>query len=122
MLKKQILFIDTDVYTDRVCCMCPMAHAETRIIYKSAQLDSPYYQIALQLADAIETGTDGSIMIVVETSQGAVENVKESAAYGEDYLFTTPPSLIDQAVAGEDPFEPSEHYADIRSLFPLPSY
>jgi TRAP transporter TAXI family solute receptor len=99
----------------------PTGHAETRLAFKSAQTTSPYYQMALQIAAATAAASGGELIIDVEDSQGPVQNLEEAAMRAESYVFTTPPALIDQAVAGEDPFEPSEHYADIRALFPLPS-
>jgi TRAP transporter TAXI family solute receptor len=96
-------------------------HAESPLAFKAASPDSPYYRLAVQIAGAVKTASAGAMMITVETSDGPVQNVAEAAMRAESYVFISPPALIDQAVAGEDPFEPSEHYADIRALFPLPS-
>jgi TRAP-type uncharacterized transport system substrate-binding protein len=54
------------------------AFAETRITYKSAKTTSSYYQMAVQLAEAMKKGTDGEMIVTVEESQGSVQNVMEA--------------------------------------------
>ena len=98
-----------------------VAPAETRVTYKSAKSGSSYYQMAVQIAEAIKAGTDGGIIVTVEESQGSVQNVKEAPKRGANYVFTTPPSLIQQAVDGADPFKSDPGYAEIRALFPIPA-
>ncbi len=64
----------------------------------------------------------GNIIVIVEESQGSVQNVKEAANRKGDYVFTTPPSLVKLAVAGKKMFSPKKPaYDKIRSLFPIPS-
>ena len=70
------------------------ASAETRVTYKSAKTSSSYYQMAVQIAEAMKAGSDGGIIVTVEESQGSVQNVMEVKARGADYVFTTPPSLV----------------------------
>ena len=99
------------------------AFAETRVTYKSAKTGSSYYQMGVQLAEAMKAGTDGNIIVTVEESQGSVQNVMEVRARGGDYVFTTPPALVGLAQGGKAMFEgkgdPS--FDEIRALFPIPS-
>ena len=37
----------------------PIAQAETRVTYKSAKSTSSYYQMAVQLAEAVKRGSNG---------------------------------------------------------------
>jgi len=98
------------------------AGAETRVTYKSAKSTSSYYQMAVQIAEAVKSGTAGGIIVTVEESQGSVQNVKEAANRGGNYVFTTPPVLIKLATAGKKMFEPKNPaYDKIRSLFVIPS-
>lgn len=98
------------------------AAAETRVTYKSASSSSSYYQMAVQLAEAVKAGTGGAIIVTVEESQGSVQNVKEVAQRTGNYVFTTPPALVKLAMAGENMFkDASPNYQNIRSLFPIPS-
>ncbi len=98
------------------------AQAETRITYKSAKSTSSYYQMAVQLAEAIKKGTNGNVILTVEESQGSVQNVKEAARRGGNYVFTTPPVLVKLAMKGVKMFKPKNPaYDKIRGLFPIPS-
>jgi TRAP transporter TAXI family solute receptor len=99
------------------------AFAETRVTYKSAKTASSYYQMGVQIAEAMKTGTDGDIIVTVEESQGSVQNVMEVKARGGDYVFTTPPSLVSLAQGGKAMFEGKGDPAfdEIRALFPIPS-
>lgn len=103
--------------------MAAPASAETRVTYKSAKAGTSYYQMGVQVAEAMKTGTDGNIIVTVEEGQGSVQNVMEVRARGGDYVFTTPPSLVKLAQGGKAMFEgkgdPS--FNDIRALFPIPS-
>ena len=99
------------------------AFAETRVTYKSAKTTSSYYQMAVQIAEAMKAGTDGNIIVTVEESQGSVQNVMEAAQRSSNYVFTTPPVLVKLAQAGKAMFEGKENpkFAEIRALFPIPS-
>jgi len=98
------------------------AVAETRVTYKSAKSTSSYYQMAVQIAEAMKAGSGGEIIVTVEESQGSVQNVKEAANRSGNYVFTTPPSLVKLALAGKKMFEPKDAaFEKIRSLFPIPS-
>ncbi len=97
------------------------AIAETRVTYKSAKSTSSYYQMAVQIAEAMKAGSD--IIVTVEESQGSVQNVLEAKARGGDYVFTAPPVLVRLAQGGKAMFEGKGDPAfdDIRALFPIPS-
>lgn len=98
------------------------ADAGTRVTYKSAKSTSSYYQMAVQIAETIKSETAGSVLVTVEESQGSVQNVKEVANRGENYVFTTPPALVKLAKAGQKMFKDANpKYQNIRSLFPIPS-
>ena len=97
--------------------------AETRVTYKSAKSTSSYYQMAVQIAEAMEKASDGEISVTVEESQGSVQNVMEVRARGDDYVFTTPPVLVRLAKGGKAMFDGKSDPAfdGIRALFPIPS-
>lgn len=99
------------------------ASADTRITYKSASAGTAYYQMGVELSEAIKAGTDGAMTLTLEESQGSVQNVMEVMARQGNYVFTTPPSLAAKAVAGEGPFAERRHprFQEIRGLFPIPS-
>lgn len=103
--------------------MAATGHAEQRIAYKSAKTGTSYYQMGVELANAIKAGTDGGTILTIEESQGSVQNVMEAAVRTGNYVFTTPPGLVKSAMAGKGPFKnrPSEKFATIRALFPIPS-
>lgn len=97
--------------------------AETRVTYKSAKTGSSYYQMGVELAEAMKVGTDGDISVTIEESQGSVQNVMEVRARGGDYVFTTPPALVSLAQNGKAMFEgkSAPAFDEIRALFPIPS-
>ena len=99
------------------------ALAETRVTYKSAKSSSSYYQMAVQIAEAMKTGTDGNIIVTVEESQGSVQNVMEVAARQGNYVFTTPPALVGLAQQEKAMFKDkgNPRFQEIRALFPIPS-
>jgi TRAP transporter TAXI family solute receptor len=99
------------------------ASAETRITYKSAKTGSSYYQMGVEIAEAMKGGTDGDVIVTLEESQGSVQNVMEVRARGGDYVFTTPPALVGLAQGGKAMFEGKgdPKFDEIRALFPIPS-
>lgn len=99
------------------------ANAETRITYKSAKSTSSYYQMGVQIAEAMKAGSNGDIIVTVEESQGSVQNVMETRARGGDYVFTTPPVLVKLAQGGKAMFKDKgdPKFDEIRALFPIPS-
>lgn len=99
------------------------AQAETRVTYKSASAGTAYYQMGVELAEAIQQGTDGEVVVTLEESQGSVQNVMEVMARQGNYVFTTPPGLVESALAGNGPFaeRQSPRFEEIRGLFPIPA-
>lgn len=99
------------------------AQAETRVTYKSAKTGTSYYQMGVQIAEAVKAGTDSAVILTVEESQGSVQNVMEAAVRPGNYVFTSPPALVGSALEGAGPFKdrPSPKFAEIRALFPIPS-
>jgi TRAP transporter TAXI family solute receptor len=98
-------------------------HAETRVTFKSAKTTSSYYQMSVQIAEAVKKGSHGNIILTVEESQGSVQNVKEVANRSGNYVFTTPPVLVKLAQKGLAMFKgkTDPRYDEIRALFPIPS-
>jgi len=99
------------------------AQAETRVTFKSAKTSSSYYQMAVQLAEAMKKGSDGEVIVTVEESQGSVQNVMEAAKRSGNYVFTTPPVLVKLAQKEIAMFKGKGNpkFNDIRALFPIPS-
>jgi TRAP transporter TAXI family solute receptor len=97
--------------------------AETRVTYKSAKTSSSYYQMGVQIAEAMKKGSKGGVIVTVEESQGSVQNVLEAATRKGNYVFTTPPALVKLAQEGKAMFKDKGNpkFADIRALFPIPS-
>jgi len=97
--------------------------AETRVTYKSAKSTSSYYQMAVQIAEAMKAGSQGGDIVTVEESQGSVQNVLEAAVRPGNYVFTTPPVLVKLAQGGKAMFKDKTNpkFAEIRALFPIPS-
>ncbi|MBD8893104.1 TAXI family TRAP transporter solute-binding subunit [Roseibium litorale] len=103
--------------------LAAQSNAETRITYKSAKAASSYYQMGVEIAEALKTGTNGDMIVTLEESQGSVQNVMEVRARGGDYVFTAPPSLAAAAAAAKGPFDGKgdPKFSEIRALFPIPS-
>ncbi len=100
-----------------IFCVISLATAQTQIALKSARETSTYYAFAVGIAKALMEGVP-EVNITVETSAGSVENVKLSRTRN-DYLFTSPPSLVKAALAGEEQFKEGG-YGRIRGLWPIP--
>ncbi|MEO0957224.1 MAG: TAXI family TRAP transporter solute-binding subunit [Pseudomonadota bacterium] len=116
-------FIRTALAVGAIALAAVPAAGETRVTYKSAKSASSYFQMAVQIAEAMKAGTDGDVIVTVEESQGSVQNVMEVRARGGDYVFTTPPVLVRLAQGGKAMFEGKGDPAfdEIRALFPIPS-
>lgn len=99
------------------------AISETRVTYKSAKSTSSYYQMAVQIAEGVKQGSKGDITVTVEESQGSVQNVMEVIGRKGNYVFTTPPALINLARGGKAMFKDKANprFNEIRALFPIPS-
>ena len=106
-----------------IVCFVQTAFAETRVTYKSAKSTSSYYQMGVQIAEAMKQASSGQIIVTVEESQGSVQNVMEAAVRQGNYVFTTPPVLIKLAQNGGGAFKGKENprFNEIRALFPIPS-
>ncbi|TVO51373.1 TAXI family TRAP transporter solute-binding subunit [Denitromonas halophila] len=99
-----------------------LATAETRVTLKAAKAGTSYYQMAVQIGESVKKASASAIIVTVEESQGSVQNVMEAAGRDANYMFTSPPALVEKAVAGEKPFEPAdEAFKKIRAMFPIPS-
>ena len=99
------------------------AAAETRLTYKSAKTGTSYYQMGVELSEAVKAASDGDLIMTIEESQGSVQNVMEVRGRAGDYIFTSPPDLVASAQEGTGPFEgkTDPKFAEIRALFPIPS-
>ena len=96
---------------------------DTKITYKSAKSTSSYYQMGVQISEAMKKSSEGTIFVTVEESQGSVQNVKDVVARKGNYVFTTPPVLVKLAIAEKAMFKGkgNPRYSEIRALFPIPS-
>jgi len=96
---------------------------DTKITYKSAKSTSSYYQMGVQISEAMKKSSDGTIFVTVEESQGSVQNVKDVVARKGNYVFTTPPVLVKLAIAEKAMFKGkgNPRFSEIRALFPIPS-
>jgi TRAP transporter TAXI family solute receptor len=110
-------------FTAALAILASPALAETRITYKSAKTGTAYYQMGVEISEAMKQGTEGAVIVTLEESQGSVQNVMEVRARGADYVFTTPPALINAAQNASGPFDGKGDPAfdGIRALFPIPS-
>ncbi|MGA0310689.1 MAG: TAXI family TRAP transporter solute-binding subunit [Candidatus Puniceispirillaceae bacterium] len=99
------------------------AISETRVTYKSAKSTSSNNQMAVQIAEGVKQGSKGDITVTVEESQGSVQNVMEVIGRKGNYVFTTPPTLINLARGGKAMFKDKANprFNEIRALFPIPS-
>lgn len=106
-----------------LCMWASVTHAETRITYKSAKSTSSYYQMGVELSEAVKNGTNSKITVTLEESQGSVQNVMEVKGRTNNYVFTTPPVLVKLARGGKVMFKDKSHprFDEIRALFPIPS-
>lgn len=99
------------------------ASAETRVTYKSAKAGTSYYQMGVEVAEAVQRAAGGTLSVTIEESQGSVQNVMEAAIRPGAFIFTTPPDLVAAAQAGTGAFKDKGNpkFAEIRALFPLPA-
>jgi TRAP transporter TAXI family solute receptor len=107
-------------FTAASLLLASAAQAETRVTLKSATAGSSYYQMTVQLGEALKNASNGQITATVEESQGSVQNVKEAPKRTGNYVFTSPPSLVKDAQAAKKPFEGETGYDTIRTLFVMP--
>ena len=102
--------------------LAPGAQAETRITYKSAKSTSSYYQMAVQIAEAMKAGTGRRH----HRHRGGEPGLGPERHGGQgargDYVFTTPPVLVKLAQGGKAMFKDKgdPKFDEIRALFPIP--
>ena len=115
--------ITTLIAASAIALIPTSAFSQERITYKSAKSTSSYYQMGVQIAEAMRSGTNSGVIVTVEESQGSTQNVMEVRARGGDYVFTTPPALVGLAQRGAAMFEGKSDpaFGTIRALFPIPS-
>jgi len=68
------------------------ASAETRVTYKSAKSTSSYYQMAVQLAEAMKKGSNGDIILTVKKARVLYKTSKKPAKepatmFSQHHLF-----------------------------------
>jgi TRAP transporter TAXI family solute receptor len=90
------------------------------ITIRAGKADSANHALAVQFAEAVANGTNGALTLVIEESQGSVQNVMDAPRRSANYVFTTAPNVIVQARRGDKPFKQNARYGDIRALFPIP--
>jgi len=96
------------------------APAQESVMLRAGKADSFYHGLATELAAELNQPERGSPKIVVEESQGSVQNVIDAAHDRPLALFTAPPNVIIEARRGDKPFGKHAGYEDIRALFPIP--
>ena len=91
------------------------------ITVRAGKADSLNHALAVQFSEAVASGGNGALTLVVEESQGSVQNVIDATRRGGNYVFTTAPNVIIEARRGEKPFRHNARYSEIRALFPIPA-
>jgi TRAP transporter TAXI family solute receptor len=97
------------------------AEPAASIVIRAGKSDSPNYLLARQFAEAVAVAVNGAYTLVVQESQGSVQNVIDAAKGQRNYVFTASPDLIAEARRGQKPFAPDARYGNIRALFPIPA-
>lgn len=95
-------------------------NAQTRVTLKSATSSSSYYVMIVQIGETLKEATNGQIIATIEESQGSVQNVKEAPKRPGNFMFTTPPNLLESARKGAKPFEGETGHDQTRTLFVMP--
>lgn len=96
------------------------AEPAASIVIRAGKTDSPNHVLARQFAEAVAVAISGAYTLVVQESQGSVQNVMDAVKPQRNYVFTAGPDLIAEARRGQKPFAPNHRYRDIRALFPIP--
>jgi TRAP transporter TAXI family solute receptor len=96
------------------------AAAQTRVTIKSSSAGTSYYLMSVPIGEAVKAASQGKITATIEESQGSVQNVKEAARRPGNFVFTTPPGLLNDARSGKAPFAGESGYDIVRGLFPIP--
>ena len=95
------------------------AVADPPLALRAGKADSPYHALAVKLVAALKR-QGNSPDIVIEESQGSVQNVIDAAQEAVPRLFTAPLNVISDARRGNKPYGKNPHYRDVRALFPIP--
>jgi uncharacterized protein len=101
--------------------MAAAAEGLPAITVRAGKADSLNHALAVQFSEAVASGGNGALTLVVEESQGSVQNVIDATRRGANYIFTTPPNVIIEARRGDKPFRHNARYGEIRALFPIPA-
>lgn len=105
-----------------VVFLCLNVQGSEKITFKSAKSSSSYYQMSVQLGEVVNKATDNFLQFTIEESQGSVQNLKEARKRKGNYLFTTPPGLIQTALSSNGAFKKDnpKDYEKIKALFTIP--
>ncbi|MEP5630852.1 MAG: hypothetical protein ABJP79_03115 [Tateyamaria sp.] len=60
--------LKTLIAASTLAAISTSAFAQERITYKSAKTTSSYYQMGVQISEAMRAGTDGGVVVTVEES------------------------------------------------------
>lgn len=96
------------------------AVADPQVTLRAGKRDNPNHGLAMEFAATLNQPGSGAPGILVEESQGSVQNVIDAARERSRSLFTAPPNVIAEARRGDKPYGKSARYQDIRALFPIP--
>ncbi|HTZ77482.1 MAG TPA: TAXI family TRAP transporter solute-binding subunit [Stellaceae bacterium] len=96
------------------------AAAEPQVTLRAGKGDNPNHALAMEFAATLNRPGSGAPRILVEESQGSVQNVIDAAREHIRSLFTAPPNVIVEARRGDKPYGKNPRYQDVRALFPIP--
>lgn len=99
------------------------AAAATRdppIALRAGKTDGPYYGLAKAVVGTLTRAGSGAPAVILEESQGSVQNVIDATRTQARALFTAPPNVVADARHGDKPYGKNARYRDIRALFPIP--
>jgi uncharacterized protein len=94
--------------------------ADPQVTLRAGKRDNPNHGLAMEFAATLNRPGSGAPGILVEESQGSVQNVIDAARDHGRSLFTAPPNVIAEARRGDKPYGKNPRYQDIRALFPIP--
>ncbi|HUN47881.1 MAG TPA: TAXI family TRAP transporter solute-binding subunit [Stellaceae bacterium] len=96
------------------------AAAEPQVTLRAGKGDNPNHALAREFAATINRTGSGAPRVLVEESQGSVQNVIDAARERTPSLFTAPPNVVVEARRGDKPYGKNPRYQDVRALFPIP--
>jgi TRAP transporter TAXI family solute receptor len=122
VILKSALVVACCVVTVLAATAARAAELDKSIIIRAGKTDSPNHALARQFAEAVAVAVNGAYTLVVQESQGSVQNVIDAAKpQSPNYVFTAGPDVIATARRGQKPFAPNRRYNDIRALVPIPA-